>query len=282
LKYKPVQKSKPHLKSAGNRNHSPKFAERHKASGHPEEPTQLIPIPGRRPIEELLQKGIKPEKLLVALKDRAVKPDDLVERCRKAGWHIEYVDRKVLDDAAEILNHQGYLAFINYFPYINLDRLISEAGNANNPMLIALDQVQDAGNLGAILRSAECAGVMAALIPFHRAASVTAAVIRSSAGAALHLPICRVVNLSTALDELKNAGMRIVGMDQEGNRSLYETDLRGSLVMVVGSESHGLRPGIKRRCDDMVSIPLKGRVGSLNASVAAAVCLYEAVRQRAK
>lgn len=254
----------------------PKFS-RHKAEPH----DRLIPIAGRRPVEELLHKGIIPDKLLATIRDRRSKPDELLERLRAAGWKIEERTQNELDEACEGLHHQGFVAFISNFPFRSLHELINLGENRPvQPLIIALDQIQDAGNLGAILRTAECAGAAGAIIPQHRAAGITAAVIRASAGAALHLPLCRVVNLSGALDGLRVAGYHIVGADQEGDRSLYNTKLDGKLALVVGSEGRGLRPGIKRRCDDLVSIPLAGRVSSLNASVAAALFLYEAARQR--
>ncbi|MCX6639533.1 MAG: 23S rRNA (guanosine(2251)-2'-O)-methyltransferase RlmB [bacterium] len=261
---------------AGRDHRKPHF----NSSRRPEEPRPPIPVPGRRPVEELLAKGIQPERVLIAKREHTGKPDPLTERCLAAGWKVEYVDRQELDQQAEFLHHQGFLAYIHHFPYLSLQRLQSDLQSIEAPLLIALDEVQDAGNLGAILRSTECAGASAALIPYYHSASVTAAVIRSSAGAALHLPLCRVINLAKALEELQESGMRIVGADQEQSRSLYDVDLTGPLVLVVGSEGHGLRPGVRKRCDELVSIPLLGRVGSLNASVAAAICLFEAVRQR--
>ena len=260
---------------------SPKPSLRRPARKKTHEKVQ-IPIPGRRPVEELLLRGIRPEVLLVGGKEHRRKEESLLTRCRSAGWKVEFVERSDLDRAAEGLNHQGLVAMIRDFPYLTLDELISHIQQVQTPLLVALDQVQDVGNLGAILRSAECAGVNGAIIPVHRSARITAAVIRRSAGAALHLPICRTTNLSRALDVLIEGNMKVIGADQEGTRSLYETDLRGSTVIVVGSEDRGLRPGIKRRCRELVSIPLQGKITSLNASAAAAVCLFEALRQRSR
>lgn len=243
--------------------------------------TAPIPICGRRPVEELLCKGIKPEKLLVEERDRQGRPDELLERLQAAGWKVELHKKPELDSSCGGLHHQGYIALIREFPYWRFEDLIAEAlERSSDPFIVALDEIQDVGNLGAILRTAECAGAAGAVLPLHRSAAVTATVVRSSAGAALHLPISRVINLSGGLDELKEAGFRILGADQEGNQSLYAADLKGPLTLVIGSEGRGLRPGIKRRCETLISIPLRGRVSSLNASVAAALCLYEALRQR--
>jgi 23S rRNA (guanosine2251-2'-O)-methyltransferase len=240
----------------------------------------LIPIVGRRPVEELLRLNRKPEKLLVLARERHGKEAQVLAPYLEAGWKIEELERPQLDLAAEGLHHQGLVALIRHFPFLHLDELIKSALVQPQPLVVALDEVQDTGNLGAILRSAECAGAIGAVIPVHRAASVTAAVVRASAGAALHLPLARCVNLGQALDEFTEAGFSIIGADQEGTQSLYQTDLTGPIVLVIGSEGHGLRPGVKRRCRALISIPILGRTASLNASVAAAVCLYEILRQR--
>lgn len=231
-------------------------------------------------MEELLLRKLDPEVLWVLKKDRAKREDTLEHRCRIAGWKIEARDRRELDAVSEGLNHQGYVAFIREFPYLTQDEFIFQMSQLEDPLVIALDQLQDVGNLGAILRSAECAGANGAILPEHRSASVTAAVIRRSAGAALYLPICREPNLARVLDSLKGSGFRVIGADQEGARSLFRTDLTGRVALVIGSEGRGLRPGIKRRCDGLAAIPLSGRISSLNASAAAAVCLFEATRQR--
>jgi len=252
-------------------------------SFHPSAPAPepLLPISGRRPVGELLRRGLKPEVLLILRRERRGKEAEVFEPYRQAGWKIEEVERERLDQAAEGTHHQGVVALIRQFPYLTAEELVESAqSRESDPLVVVLDEIQDAGNLGAILRSAEGAGAAGAVIPLHRSAQVTAAVMRASAGAALHLPICREVNLNRALEVLREAGFRVFGADQEGDQSLYQTDLRGPAVLVIGSEGRGLRPGVKRRCDALVAIPLRGRVASLNASVAAALCLYEAVRQR--
>jgi 23S rRNA (guanosine2251-2'-O)-methyltransferase len=269
---KRISRSKPARPQAG------RFEDRSRS--HRTEADPLIPIVGKRPVEELLRLNFKPEKLLVLARERHGKEAQSLAPYQEAGWKIEELERPQLDLAAEGLHHQGFVALIRHFPFIHTSDLIKSALAQPQPLVVALDEVQDAGNLGAILRSAECAGAAGAVIPVHRAASVTAAVVRASAGAALHLPLARSVNLGHALEEFTEAGFRIFGADQEGAQSLYETDLTGPVVLVIGSEGRGLRPGIKRRCQALISIPISGRTASLNASVAAAVCLYEALRQR--
>ncbi len=238
-----------------------------------------IAVFGRRPVEELLRRGIIPEAIWVDAR-KSSRRDPLTELCRSAGWEVIPKEHSSLDAAAEGLPHQGYVAFLREFPYLPWEEFLQMLQRKPDPFLLALDRLQDAGNLGAVIRSAECAGCAGALLPLHRAAGVTAAAIKRSAGAAFHLPICRVPNLSNALDRLIELDFTVYGADQEGSNSIYEADFTRPHALVIGSESRGLRPGIKRRCDMLVSIPLQGVVGSLNASVAAAVCLFEVVRQR--
>ncbi|MBU0517371.1 23S rRNA (guanosine(2251)-2'-O)-methyltransferase RlmB [bacterium] len=240
----------------------------------------LLKIPGRRAVQELLRRGSKPEYVQVVLRQRGQKEDALAAKCRAAGWNVQEVEKADLDTAAEDLPHQGFIAYLREFLYTSFDALLTSLEGNPAPLLIALDQVQDVGNLGAILRTAECAGVVGAILPRHQAAGITSAAVRRSAGAAFHLPVTRVNNLSNALDLLREKGFRVFGADQEATVPLYHTDLTGPLVLVVGSEGRGLRPGVKRRCDDLIAIPLLGKIDSLNASAAVAVCLYEAVRQR--
>jgi 23S rRNA (guanosine2251-2'-O)-methyltransferase len=252
----------------------PPFARRGPSEG-------LIPICGRRPVEELLRQGRRPDRLLVMHHEKRGRQDDDLRRYQSAGWTIREVERQEIEEICGGLHHQGVVALIHEFPYWRLEDMVEAAKTQSaEPILLALDQVQDVGNLGAILRTAECAGVAGAILPLHHSASVTAAVVRTSAGAALHLPICRTVNLSAALDYLAEGGYRILGADQEGDLSPFSADLRGAVALVIGSEGRGLRPGILRRCGRLLRIPIIGKIGSLNASAAAAILLYEAARQR--
>ena len=233
-------------------------------------------------MEELLRKGIRPENLLMLEHEKQGRHLEDAERFRAAGWPVSVVRREEIENAAAGLHHQGIVALVKHFPYWRFEDLLNCArGKSENPILVALDEIQDVGNLGAIIRSAECLGCDGVILPLHRSAAVTAAALRSSAGAALHMPISRVVNLSSVLDELKEVGFRVFGADQEGDIPPFEADLGGPVVVVMGSEGKGLRPGVKRRCDGLLRIPLSGRVESLNASAAASILLYELLRQRA-
>jgi 23S rRNA (guanosine2251-2'-O)-methyltransferase len=173
-------------------------------------------------------------------------------------------------------DHQGIVAEVDPYPYADPDELLGTPAG----LIVALDQVQDPHNLGAVCRSVEAAGGAGVVIPERRSAAVTAVACKSSAGAVEHLPVARVRNLADWLAEAKRAGAWIYGADVEGSTAYTDSNLAGPTVIVVGSEGSGLRPRVADACDVLVSIPVAGRVGSLNVSAAAAVILFEAVRQR--
>jgi 23S rRNA (guanosine2251-2'-O)-methyltransferase len=172
--------------------------------------------------------------------------------------------------------HQGVAARVDPYPYVAADELLA----VDDPLIVALDEVQDPQNLGAIARTAEAAGAAGLVIPERRSAEVTAAAAKASAGAVEHLPIARVRNLADFLDEGKRAGNWVYGADQEAETPYEQADWQGGLVLVLGAEGKGLRPRVRSHCDLLVSLPLHGRIGSLNVSAAAAVLLYMAVLRR--
>jgi 23S rRNA (guanosine2251-2'-O)-methyltransferase len=173
-------------------------------------------------------------------------------------------------------DHQGVVAEVDPYPYADPSGLL----NADNSLVVVLDQVQDPHNLGAVCRAAEVAGAAGVVIPERRAASVTAAACKASAGAVEHLPVARVRNIADWLAEAKEAGAWVYGAAEEGERPYSDVDWSGRAVLVLGSEGSGLRPRVAESCDELITIPGAGRVSSLNASVAAAVILFEARRQR--
>jgi len=173
--------------------------------------------------------------------------------------------------------HQGVCAEVAPYLYAAGEDLLA----GPDPLLIALDEVQDPQNLGSICRSAECAGASGVVIPERRSAEVTPAVCKASAGAVEHLPIARVRNLADFLVDAQARGCWCYGASAEAPRSLYDVDLRGGLVLVLGAEGKGLRPRVAAACDELASLPLRGRIGSLNVGASAAIALYEALRQRA-
>jgi 23S rRNA (guanosine2251-2'-O)-methyltransferase len=200
------------------------------------------------------------------------------ERAARDGWERKpkIVPEKALNELAGTRDHQGVVARVEPFRYADAYELAAKA----NPLLVALDQVTDPRNLGAVIRSAEGAGATGVILPAHHSARVTPAVARSSAGAVEHLPVAVVPNLARYLNEVKGPRLWVYAADAAGT-PMGEMDLSAGLSLVFGAEGRGLRPLVRRACDATVSIPLTGQVESLNVSVAAAVLLYEARRQRA-
>jgi len=198
------------------------------------------------------------------------------ERAARDGWERKpkVVPEKVLTELAGTRDHQGVVARVEPFRYADAYELA-----AGEPLLVALDQVTDPRNLGAVIRSAEGAGATGVILPAHNSARVTPAVARSSAGAVEHLPVAVVANLARYLNEVKGPRLWVWGAAADGS-PMAEADLSGGLTLVFGAEGKGLRPLVRKACDGMVAIPLAGQVESLNVSVAAAVLLYEAKRQR--
>lgn len=177
--------------------------------------------------------------------------------------------------------HQGVAATVSALPMDHLATVVARAGGGAAPcLLILLDSIKDPNNLGAIVRSAHCVGVDALVIPKDRAAGATPAVSKASAGALEHTRLCRVTNLASTIQWLKKEGVWVAGLAMQARETVFEADLKGPLALVVGGEEKGLRPLVAQHCDYLISIPLRGRVDSLNASAAAAVVLYEAFRQR--
>lgn len=201
-----------------------------------------------------------------------------VSRCPwlDAGPRVQVKPERALTEAAETRDHQGVVAWCDPFRYADAWELAS----GEQPLLVCLDQVTDPHNLGAVIRSAEGAGATGVVLPAHGSVRVTPAVCRASAGAVEHEPVAVVPNLARYLGEIKGPLLWAYAADPEGALPMWEADLTGGVALVLGAEGRGVRPLVRRTCDALVSIPLAGRVGSLNVSVAAAVLLYEARRQR--
>jgi 23S rRNA (guanosine2251-2'-O)-methyltransferase len=229
---------------------------------------------GRRPVREALR-GSNREVLEIWATDRAVKGEPWLRELARPRVHVKL--ERDLTEAVGTRDHQGVLAWCE--PYRYADAYELAAGE--RPLLACLDQVSDPRNLGAVCRSAEGAGASGVVVPAHGSARVTPVVCRSSAGAVEHLPVAVVTNLARYLEEVKGGDLWVYGAaGDEGVQSMWETDLSGGVALVFGAEGRGLRPLVRRTCDALVSVPLAGSVESLNVSVAAAVLLYEARRQR--
>ena len=233
---------------------------------------------GRNPIREALKSGAPLEKLLVAEGDLSGAARDIVRMAREAGVVVQFVERYRLDQIYPA--HQGLLAFRSARAYATIEDILARAKEkGEEPLIVVLDQVTDPHNLGAIIRSSECAGAHGVIIPERRAAGLTPACEKAAAGALAHLPVARVKNLNRALEELKRAGLWVVAAALEGENALT-ADLSGPLALVIGSEGEGISRLTLSLCDRRVTLPMLGKISSLNASVAAGVLLYQVVRAR--
>jgi 23S rRNA (guanosine2251-2'-O)-methyltransferase len=228
---------------------------------------------GRRPVREALRG--RREVLELWATERAVKAEDWLRVVERPRVQVK-LDRE-LSEAAHTRDHQGVLAWCEPYRYADGWELAA----AERPLLACLDQVTDPRNLGAVIRSADGAGATGVVVPAHGAATVTPAVCRASAGAVEHVPVAVVPNLARYLEEIKSGDLWVAGAAGESGTPMWQADLRGGLAFVFGAEGKGLRPLVRRTCDLFVAIPQLGQVESLNVSVAAAVLLYEARRQRA-
>jgi 23S rRNA (guanosine2251-2'-O)-methyltransferase len=203
----------------------------------------------------------------------------LIEDCRKIGIPVRFLQRTELDRMAGNAAHQGVVAVTSAKQYNELEDVIS-AKRGNYSLVLVLDGVEDPHNLGAILRTADAAGANGVVIPERRAAAVTGTVTKASAGASEHLPIAKVTNIARTVEELKESNIWTVGLDERATQTYDAIDYKMDCALVLGGEGKGLHDLVKRKCDFLVSIPMLGKVPSLNVSVAAAIVLYEIVRQR--
>jgi len=238
-------------------------------------------ILGRNAILEALDAGRTVDKVYIAKGDIDAALRHLASRARDAGAVVVEADRRKLDFMAMNQAHQGVLALAAVKAYVEIEDILAHAAERGEPPLVVLcDELSDPHNLGAIIRTAEAAGAHGIVIPKRRSAGITPIVQKTSAGAVNHVPVARVPNLTAAMKTLQKAGLWIYGASLEGEKTLWETDLRGPLAIVIGSEGSGLGRLVAEQCDFLVKIPMAGKVNSLNASVSAALLLYETVRQR--
>lgn len=215
----------------------------------------------------------------VAKERHDIRLQRLIEECRQNSIAVRFLPRVELDRLASTGAHQGVVAVTSSKHYADLDDVIA-AKRGEYSLVIVLDGVEDPHNLGAILRTADASGADGVLIPERRAAGITGTVAKASAGASEHLPVAKVTNVARTLEELKAKGLWIVGLDERGKQSYDEVDYKMNCAVVLGAEGKGLHDLVSRKCDFLVSIPMFGKVPSLNVSVAAGVVLYEIVRQR--
>lgn len=238
-------------------------------------------IAGRQPVLELLRAGGTLKKVVLAAGITGTVIDEIEGLAKKKGVFVEKKDRKHLDRLAPDLKHQGVIALGFEFRYTQLEDILSGVEKkGETPFLVLLDQIQDPQNLGAIIRTAEGVGAHGVVIPSRRSAQVTPAVFKASAGAVSFIPIAVEKNLNTLVDQLKKRGLWIFGTDALGFQLYHEADYRVPMALVLGSEGKGISRLLKEKCDYLVTIPMKGKVNSLNASAAGAVLMVEVLRQR--
>lgn len=235
-------------------------------------------VAGRHPVLEALKAGRTINKILLAEGAEGGSLAEIVGKARAAGIVIQTVPRAHLTKTAGD-RHQGVMAYVAPYPYVELEEIVArKTGYA--PLVILIDEVSDPHNLGAIIRTAEAAGVQGVVIPKRRAVPLTGVVSKAAAGALEYIPVCRVTNLVQSIERLKALGYWIVGTSVDGHKQYTEVDYTGPTVIVIGAEGKGLSRLVQERCDFIVRLPMLGQLQSLNASVATGVLLYEVVRQR--
>jgi 23S rRNA (guanosine2251-2'-O)-methyltransferase len=239
---------------------------------------------GRQPVRETLRAGRRQvyRLLLVRGLKRSGVVGQILTLAKQAGIPVDEMDRREFDRWGGEVNHQGLAAEVSGYPYLDLPALRNRTGQAGAPFFLVVDHLRDPQNLGSLLRSAEAAGAHGVVLPDRRAASVTPAAVRASAGAAEHVRVSQVTNLVRAMESLKEAGIWLAGLDARPEATLcYDADLTGAIGLVVGSEGKGLARLVRENCDFLIRLPMEGQVESLNAAVAGALALYEVRRQRA-
>lgn len=248
-----------------------------------EEPRELPDdvLVGRNAVTEALKSGRGINKLWIASGDREGSVAEIAALAKERGIVVQYVERAKIESLAGGHRHQGVLAYVAPVPYAELDDILKAAEEKGEaPFLVLLDELEDPHNLGALLRTADATGVHGILIPKRRSVSLNATVAKTSAGAVEYVPVARIGNIAQTLKKLKEKGFWVAGADMDGEKAYYEADLTGPLVLVVGSEGRGMSRLTKEACDFIVSMPMVGRINSLNASVAGSILMYESMRQR--
>ena len=238
-------------------------------------------IEGRNAVVEALRVGRSIDKIFIAKGETDKTLGHIASKAREAGIVVVDADRRKLDNMSVTKAHQGVVALVGVNEYCEVSDILALAREkGEQPFIIVCDEVSDPRNLGAIIRSAECAGAHGVIIPKRRSAGLTSVVAKTSAGAVSYVPVARVPNIPALLEQLQKEGVWVFGTAAEGTSDLYSADLKGPAAIVIGSEGDGMTRLVREKCDFLVSIPMKGRISSLNASAAAAILLYEAVRQR--
>ena len=235
-------------------------------------------VTGKNQVIEALKSGQTVNKVFLLRDGRGLNEIHKIARENKVP--IQYVSKKKLDSIDGGGKHQGAAVILAARSYIDFEDLLANCKKVEKPLLLILDELEDPQNLGAIMRSAEAAGCQSIIIPERRSVSLNNTVARTSAGAIEYIPVCRVKNLADTIENLKKEGFWVVGCDMSGKEQIYDVDLNIPIALVIGGEGKGIRRLVQEKCDYLVRIPMEGRLNSLNASAAASVVLFEALRQR--
>jgi len=238
-------------------------------------------IEGRNAVTEALRALTPIDKIYIARGETDAALGHIAAAARDRGIAVVDCDRRKLDAMSVTHSHQGVIAVAAVREYVEVEDILAAAREKGEaPLILVCDELSDPHNLGAVIRTAECAGAHGVIIPKRRSAGLTAVVAKTSAGAVSYVPVARVPNLTACLKELKEAGIWVFGAAADAKTAIYEADLKGPAAIVIGSEGAGMSRLVRETCDVLLSIPMKGQLNSLNASAAAAILLYEAVRQR--
>lgn len=238
-------------------------------------------VEGRNSVLELLDSGKDINKIYIEKGEKQGSIHRIIAKAKEKGVILVEMDKTKLRQMAQTENYQGVIAIVPPFEYCEVEDILEEAKNRNeNPFILILDGIEDPHNLGAIIRTAETAGVHGIIIPKRRAASVNSTVNKVSAGAVEYMKVARVNNINETIRFLKDEGVWIIGTDINASKYYYQEDFKGPIAIVIGSEGFGMNRLVKDNCDLLVKIPMKGKITSLNASVSAGITIYEAVKQR--
>jgi 23S rRNA (guanosine2251-2'-O)-methyltransferase len=240
-------------------------------------------IIGRQPVLEALKAHQLIEKIIILQGTSGSQISRIKQLAKTLNIPIQELENRQFSEITPDANSQGIIAFIDSYHYVDIEDIISIAQKrSESPFILILDEIEDPHNLGALIRTAECAGVHGIIIPMHHTASVNATVTKTSAGATAHIAIARVTNIVQIMNELKKKGIWIVGTEISGDKSYIDQDYSGPLAIVIGNEGRGIRRLVKEKCDFLVRIPMRGKIESLNASVAGALVIFEALKDRNK
>lgn len=237
-------------------------------------------ICGRNAVKEAINSGRDIEYIIISNGNHSGSMLSIIKKAKDNKILIKEADTRKLDQVSGGINHQGILAIVSAAKYVQVQDIIKAAENKGElPFIVIAEKIEDPHNLGAIIRTAECAGAHGVIIPKRRSVGLTAVVGKTSAGALEYMPVARVTNIASTIDNLKEQGIFVYGADMDGG-NWCETNLKGAVALVIGSEGFGLSRLIKEKCDTIISLPLRGNINSLNASVAAGILMYEITRQR--